>query len=96
MGSAYSLGSDGVAPHEISVMCGEQPVIPIIRAPQKPSTLHHSSQKPSVALLMTIGGLNKPSGFEVESSAIETLPTTPLRKVVSTMSTVDEDEKELC
>ena len=56
-GSAYSLGSDGVPPHEISVMCGEQPVIPIIRAPQKPSTLHDSFQKPSIALRMTIGGL---------------------------------------
>jgi hypothetical protein len=31
-------------------MCGEQPVIPIIRAPQKPSTLHDSFQKPSIAL----------------------------------------------
>lgn len=56
-GSAYSLGSDGVTPHEISVICGEQPIFPIIRGPQKPSTLHDSFRKPSITLRMMIGGL---------------------------------------
>ena len=55
--SAYFLGSDGAAPHEIPVICGEQPIFPVVGGPQKPSTLHDSFRKPSITLRMTIGGL---------------------------------------